>query len=142
MNGRRSPAQGRDDFHNPTGSSLGLFKAARSIASVLNLPVLNGLFDRYGRNRNCVCDIAGVIIATIIQNTPTTPVEFVVLRHCGCAAMFIVQPSPMLIVELAYPTHKDKCTSAYWCMSWRQDYPSTWRGGYRPYSKRSDLLYH
>lgn len=30
--------------------------------------------------------------------------------------MLVVQPAPMLIAELAYPTHRGKYTSAFWTM--------------------------
>jgi MFS family permease len=61
--------------------------------------------------------IAGVIIATIIQATSTTLAQFIVSRLVvGAAGMLVVQPAPMLIAELAYPTHRGKYTSAYWTM--------------------------
>ena len=34
----------------------------------------------------------------------------------GAAGMLVVQPAPMLIAELAYPTHRGKYTSAFWTM--------------------------
>jgi MFS family permease len=61
--------------------------------------------------------IAGVIIATIIQATSTTLAQFIVSRLVvGATGMLVVQPAPMLIAELAYPTHRGKYTSAYWTM--------------------------
>ena len=55
--------------------------------------------------------IAGVIVATIIQATSTTLAQFVVSRLVvGAAGMLVVQPAPMLIAELAYPTHRGKYT--------------------------------
>lgn len=42
---------------------------------------------------------------------------FIVARILiGLGGMFSSQPSPMLIAELAYPTHRGKYTSAYWTM--------------------------
>jgi len=34
----------------------------------------------------------------------------------GAGGMLVVQPSPLLIAELAYPTHRGKYTSAFWTM--------------------------
>ncbi len=34
----------------------------------------------------------------------------------GIGGMFVTQPSPMLIAELAYPTHRGKYTCAFWTM--------------------------
>lgn len=83
--------------------------------------------------------ILGVIVATAIQASSTTLAQFVVSRLVvGAAGMFAAQPSPLLLAELAYPTHRGKYTSAYWTLyylgailaSWTtfgtQGYQSTW----------------
>lgn len=139
MNGLQSLPQWKDYFNNPQGAMLGLVNAAQSIGSVLALPIVGGLSDRYGRKASLLAGILGVIIATIIQATSTTLAQFIVSRLVvGFAGMFVVQPAPMLIAELAYPTHRGKYTSAYWTLyyggailaSWTtfgtQDYTSTW----------------
>ncbi|RMY45412.1 hypothetical protein D0864_15445 [Hortaea werneckii] len=104
-------------FGNPQGAMLGLVNAAQSIGSVLALPMVGSFSDRYGRKLVLLAGIIGVIVATIIQATATTLAQFVVSRLVvGFAGMFVVQPAPMLIAELAYPTHRGKYTSAYWTM--------------------------
>lgn len=91
--------------------------AAQSIGSVIVLPVVGILSDRYGRRAVLFGGLLGVIIATIIQATATTLAQFVVSRLVvGAAGMFVVQPAPMLIAVLAYPTHRGKYTSAFWTM--------------------------
>jgi MFS family permease len=115
MNGLQSLSQWKDYFGNPEGAMLGLVNAAQSIGSVLALPIVGGLSDRYGRKLVLLAGIAGVIIATIIQATSTTLAQFIVSRLVvGFAGMFVVQPAPLLIAELAYPTHRGKYTAAYW----------------------------
>lgn len=96
---------------------LGLVNAAQSIGSVLVLPIVGWLSDRFGRKIVLLVGILGVIIATIIQATSTTYAQFVVSRLVvGAAGMLVVQPAPMLIAELAYPVHRGRYTSAFWTM--------------------------
>ncbi|KAI7653258.1 general substrate transporter [Hortaea werneckii] len=117
MNGLQALEQWQEYFGNPQGAMLGLVNAAQSIGSVLALPIVGSFSDRYGRKLVLLAGIIGVIVATIIQATATTLAQFVVSRLVvGFAGMFVVQPAPMLIAELAYPTHRGKYTSAYWTM--------------------------
>jgi MFS family permease len=117
MNGLQSLSQWKDYFNTPTGALLGLINAAQSIGSVAALPFVGSCSDRFGRRPVLFCGIVGVIVATIIQASSTTLAQFIVSRFVvGAAGMMIVQPAPLLIAELAYPTHRGKYTSAYWTM--------------------------
>lgn len=139
MNGLQALPQWQDYFGNPTGALLGLVNAVQSIGSVLALPIVGILADRYGRKAVLLTGIIGVILATIVQATSTTLAQFIVARLLvGAAGMFAAQPSPMLLAELAYPTHRGKYTSAYWTLyylgailaSWStfgtRNYASSW----------------
>ncbi|KAM0722955.1 hypothetical protein Q7P37_001153 [Cladosporium fusiforme] len=117
MNGLHSLPQWQNYFGDPQGSMLGLVNAAQSIGSVLALPMVGSLSDKFGRKIVLLGGVIGVIIATIIQATATTYAQFVVSRLIvGAAGMLVVQPAPMLIAELAYPTHRGRYTSAFWTM--------------------------
>jgi MFS family permease len=113
--------------------------AAQSIGSVVALPIVGSCSDRYGRKKVLLAGILGVMLATAIQATATTLEQFIVSRFVvGAAGMFAAQPSPLLLAELAYPTHRGKYTSAYWTLyylgailaSWTtfgtQSYSSNW----------------
>lgn len=107
MNGLQSLKQWQGYFGNPAGAMLGLVNAAQSIGSVLALPIVGSLSDRYGRRPVLFAGLLGVIVATIIQASSTTLAQFIVSRLVvGFSGMFVVQPAPMLIAELAYPTHR------------------------------------
>ncbi|CAK4031208.1 Lactose permease [Lecanosticta acicola] len=139
MNGLQSLTQWKEYFDSPAGALLGLVNAAQSIGSVLALPVVGSLADRFGRKAVLLSGLLGIIVATILQATATTLAQFVVSRAIvGAAGMFSAQPSPLLLAELSYPTHRGKYTSAYWTLyylgailaSWTtfgtQGYDSTW----------------
>lgn len=117
MNGLQSLEQLREYFGRPAGVKLGVINAAQSIGSVLALPIIGYLADRFGRKPVLLSAIILVIVATVIQSTSINLAVFVVSRLVvGFGGMFVVHPSPLLIGELAYPTHRGKYTSAYWTM--------------------------
>lgn len=72
---------------------------------------------RFGRKPILLSGILMIIAATIIQAASINLPMFIVSRLVvGFGGMFVTQPSPMLIAELAYPTHRGKYTSAFWTM--------------------------
>ncbi|KAJ8127638.1 hypothetical protein O1611_g5995 [Lasiodiplodia mahajangana] len=143
MNGLQSLRQWQTYFGHPAGATLGLVNAAQAIGSVLALPFIGVLTDKFGRKPVLFMGLVIIIVATIIQATSFNLPQFIIARAVvGFGGMSIlavsVHPSPLLIAELAYPTHRGKYTSAFWTMyylgailaSWTtfgcQDYQSTW----------------
>lgn len=117
MNGLQSIAEWKDYFGNPSGSVLGVVNAAQSMGSVISLPLVGILSDRIGRRWTLLSGAIVIIIASIIQAASVQYGMFVFARVLvGVGSMLVVQPSPMLITELAYPTHRGKYTSAFWTM--------------------------
>ncbi|KAL3461805.1 general substrate transporter [Aspergillus heterothallicus] len=117
MNGLQSITEWQDYFGNPTGSVLGVVNAGQSIGSVVSLPVVGILSDRIGRRLTLLSGAIVIIIASIIQAASVQYGMFVFSRVLvGVGSMLVVQPSPMLITELAYPTHRGKYTCAFWTM--------------------------
>lgn len=117
MNGLQSLQTWKTYFHNPAGALLGFINAAQSLGSVFALPLVGWFSDKYGRKPILLAGILMIIIATVIQSASINIEMFIVSRFVvGFGGMFVVQPSPMLIAELAYPTHRGKYTSAFWTM--------------------------
>jgi MFS family permease len=72
---------------------------------------------RFGRKPILFVGILIIIVATIIQSASVNLPMLIVSRLIvGFGGMFVTQPSPMLIAELAYPTHRGKYTCAFWTM--------------------------
>ncbi|KAL4904289.1 hypothetical protein BDW74DRAFT_154574 [Aspergillus multicolor] len=117
MNGLQSITEWKTYFDNPTGSILGVVNAAQSIGSVISLPVVGILSDKIGRRWTLLSGAVVIIIASAIQAASVQYGMFVFSRVLvGIGSMLVVQPSPMLITELAYPTHRGKYTCAFWTM--------------------------
>ncbi|KAF2091417.1 general substrate transporter [Saccharata proteae CBS 121410] len=117
MNGLQSLSQWKDYFGNPQGALLGTINAAQSIGSVIALPSVGYCSDKFGRKPVLVGGLLGIVVATVIQASSTTLAQFIVSRLIvGAAGMFVALPSPLLIAELAYPTHRGKYTASFWCM--------------------------
>ncbi|PWY94517.1 general substrate transporter [Aspergillus sclerotioniger CBS 115572] len=127
MNGLQSLRQWQEYFNNPRGSLLGTIIASQSIGSVIALPFLAHLCDQYGRKPILFAGLVIICIATGIQCASVNLPMFIVARILiGIGGMFSSQPSPMLIAELAYPTHRGKYTSAYWTMYYLGAILSSW----------------
>lgn len=115
MNGLQATSSWKKYFNNPAGSKLGVVNAAQSIGSVACLPIVPILSDRLGRKYTLLIGVLVVIISSIIQAASVNYAMFVISRLLvGVGGMLVTQPSPMLISELAYPTHRGKFTALFW----------------------------
>lgn len=111
MNGLQSLSQWKSYFGSPTGSVLGLVNAAQSIGSVISLPFVGILSDRIGRKKTLLAGAVTIVLASAIQAASVNYGMFVFSRVVvGIGSMLVVQPAPMLITELAFPTHRGKYT--------------------------------
>ena len=115
MNGLQSTSSWKQYFNDPSGSKLGVVNAAQSIGSVAILPIVGLLSDKIGRRWTLLSGIITIIIASAIQAASINYAQFVISRLLvGVGGMLVTQPSPMLISELCFPTHRGKYTSLFW----------------------------
>lgn len=117
MNGLQSLHQWRNYFGNPSGALLGTVIASQSIGSLLALPIVGDFCDRFGRKPVLTAGIIIICASAAIQTASVNLPMFIVCRLLiGFGGIFSSQPNPMLIAELAYPTHRGKYTSAYFTL--------------------------
>ncbi|KZV72830.1 hexose transporter [Peniophora sp. CONT] len=114
MNGLQSLPQWTGSFHNPEGSILGLLNAIQNIGSLSAYPfspyVADGLGRRFTVGLGALIMIGGTVVQTASQSTSM----FIGARFMiGCGVSFAAAASPLLITELAYPSHRGKVTSLY-----------------------------
>jgi len=117
MTGLQSFLQWQDYFSNPTGALLGTIIAAQPIGGLIAITFSSDLCDRLGRKPVLLYGIIMTCSGAAIQGASINVGMFIFARILiGFGGMFSSQPSPMLIAELAYPTHRGKYTSAYWTL--------------------------
>ncbi|EGV65449.1 general substrate transporter [Yamadazyma tenuis ATCC 10573] len=115
MNGLQSIDPWKAYFNQPHGTMLGFVNAAQNCGCFIMLPLCGWLTDYIGRKFTIAIGLLGVIVATIIQAAAhnlgaTIAARFIV----GAFGMLAVQPAPLLIAELSYPSYRGKMTSLYW----------------------------
>lgn len=127
MNGLQALPSWKSYFGTPKGQTLGAVNAAQSIGSVLALPLAGYVSDRFGRKKTLFCGIITVVIASAIQTGAVNLGMFIFSRVLvGMGTILVVQPSPMLISELCYPTHRGKYTSLYYTFYYLGSVVAAW----------------
>ncbi|KAH7128762.1 hexose transporter-like protein [Dendryphion nanum] len=115
MNGLQALPSWKRDFGNPKGHTLGAVNAAQSAGAILMLPFVGWLSDGLGRKWTLLVGGVIVVIASVIQASSVNLGMFIFSRALvGIGAITISQPAPMLISELAYPTHRGIYTALFW----------------------------
>ncbi|KAL6020739.1 hypothetical protein ACI3LY_004159 [Candidozyma auris] len=114
MNGLQSMEEWRSQFNNPKGTMLGLVNAAQNIGALIG-PFISGFIsDRFGRKWAIFTGVFFIIVATIVQASGHSFGQLVASRIIvGAAGYIAVPPSPLLVAELAYPTHRGKLTCLF-----------------------------
>jgi MFS family permease len=114
MNGLQTLKQWNAYFGAPDASVLGAMNAVYPIGKVCALFPVTWISDRYGRKLPMLLGFVLLMIGPAIQAASQNVAMFIVSRFIvGVATVFIAQPSPILITELAYPTHRGKITALF-----------------------------
>lgn len=114
MNGLQTVKQWRAYFGKPNPSMLGLMNAIYPVGKVIGLLPCTFLADRFGRKVPLTTGLVICIIGAALQGASQNVGMFIAARCVlGFGTSFLVQPSPILITELAFPTHRGKATATY-----------------------------
>lgn len=101
-------------YDHPTSAKLGainaMMPAGKVVGSFASAPFSNRLGRKKALVFGFVLAILGAAIQTGAVNYPLLLVSRLIL---GLGAGFMSQPSPILLAELAYPTHRGKITALY-----------------------------
>lgn len=116
MNGLMALPQWNSFMDHPKGAWLGFINAIQALSSTLAYPLVAYSANRWGRKLGLYVGYVFLVLGALLQAlTPNIP-GFVVSRF------FLGQPSawwgglaPLLITELAYPTHRAFLTALYNC---------------------------
>ncbi|EXJ72620.1 uncharacterized protein A1O5_03766 [Cladophialophora psammophila CBS 110553] len=127
MNGLQATSSWKAFFNHPSGTHLGVVNAAQSIGSVAVLPIAWPLSDWLGRRWTLLIGVIAIIVASIIQAASVNYGMFTFSRIlAGAGSIIVTQPSPILISELCYPTHRGKYTSLFWTLYYFGSILASW----------------
>ena len=114
MNGLQTLPQWQEYFDNPEKAILGLMNSVYPLGKVVALLLVPYISDRFGRKKPLLIGFVTCIAFAILQGLSKNLHTFVIARaFLGFFTSFIGQPSPILVAELAYPTHRGKITALY-----------------------------
>lgn len=114
MNGLQTVKQWQQYFGHPSASVLGVMNAIYPIGKIMGLFPTTWLSDKYGRKSSMWLGFVLLLLGAGLQGGSTHTAMFIVSRWLlGFATAFIAQPSPILVTELAYPSHRGKVTALY-----------------------------
>jgi len=103
-------------YDHPTKARLGAINAMMPVGKIFGFIFVAPFSNRYGRKTSLVLAFTIAVIGAGIQ---AGSVNFGVLVFSrwllgfGCGVMS--QPSPILLAELSYPTHRGRITALYHC---------------------------
>lgn len=114
MNGLQTLPQWKQYFDNPTGAMLGAMNAVYPAGKIVALFLVTYLSDRFGRKKVMLIGAFFCVVMPFLQAFAPNAATFIASRALiGVSTSFLSQPSPVLITEIAYPTHRGKLTALF-----------------------------
>jgi sugar porter (SP) family MFS transporter len=112
LNGLQSLPQWANYFNNPTGYVLGTMTNGTTFGSILALPIVSWICDRFGRRLPILGGSFVIIFGAIIQGAAQNYAMFVAGRFLiGFGFVNIQVAAPLLLSELGHPSQRAVITS-------------------------------
>ena len=103
-------------YNNPVKANLGAINAMMPAGKIIGFFFVAPFSNRFGRKKALVLAFIITVIGAVIQAVSPNLGVLIFSRFFlgfGCGVMS--QPSPILLAELSYPTHRGKVTALYHC---------------------------
>ncbi|CAL5867706.1 uncharacterized protein PFLUO_LOCUS1925 [Penicillium psychrofluorescens] len=114
LNGLQSMSQWQNFFDNPAGTRLGSLSNGVIFGQILAFPIAPWLCDHTGRRFPIFIGSALLVIGAVLQCAAQNYAMFLVSRMIiGFGGLIAVEASPMLVSELAFPTHRSVLVGYY-----------------------------
>lgn len=114
LNGLQSMSQWQQFFGFPTGPRLGSLSNGVIFGQILAFPVAPWLCDHTGRRFPIFIGSLLLVIGAVLQCAAQDYAMFLVSRMIiGFGGLIAVEASPMLVSELAFPTHRSVLVGYY-----------------------------
>ncbi|KAK7428069.1 hypothetical protein QQZ08_005501 [Neonectria magnoliae] len=114
MNGLMALPQWDSYMGHPTGAWLGFINAVQSLSSTIAYPVVAYFANRWGRKRGLFVGYFFLTLGALLQAFTPNRAGFIISRFIlGQPSAWWGGLAPLLITELAYPTHRGFLTALY-----------------------------
>lgn len=114
LNGLQSMSQWQEFFDHPKGERLGSLANGVIFGQILAFPVAPWLCDHTGRRFPIFIGSIFLVIGAVLQCAAQNYAMFLVSRMViGFGGLIAVEASPMIISELAYPSHRPVLVGYY-----------------------------
>ncbi|OJD39032.1 hexose transporter protein [Diplodia corticola] len=115
LNGLQTMDPWQEYFDHPTSARLGLFTAIQNIGSFVALFFSSYAADMLGRKIGVVIGLIVLLVGTVIQVVPSVNSGMFIGGRflVGFGSNLSQGSAPLLVMELAYPTHRGKLTTMY-----------------------------
>ncbi|KAH8697787.1 general substrate transporter [Talaromyces proteolyticus] len=115
LNGLQTMTPWQDYFDNPSGSRLGLFTAIQNIGGICALFFASYAADIIGRRAGVTIGLIIIFVGTIIQVVPSVNSGMFIAGRflVGLGSNISQGSAPLLITELAHPSHRGTLTTMY-----------------------------
>ncbi|KAF8910671.1 hypothetical protein CPB84DRAFT_1764320 [Gymnopilus junonius] len=101
-------------FHFPKGRTLGLINSAQFLGNLTGLPFTAFLSDTLGRRTALFIGSLLMCLGVGLQAAAWNVAMLIGARYTiGVGLSFCQNASPLLLIELSYPTHRGKITSLF-----------------------------
>lgn len=116
MNALQILPQWNSFMHHPVGSRLGLINALYWIGLLIAFPITPFISTKYGRKPGVYMGFVFLVLGAAMQTAAQNDTTFIVSRlFVGAAAGFWAVGAPLLINEIAYPTHRAIASALFMC---------------------------
>ncbi|KAF7173653.1 hypothetical protein CNMCM5623_005891 [Aspergillus felis] len=127
MNGLQGLDTWMSYFDNPSGTWLGLLNAVMFLGGVILAFPAAWLSDTIGRRYTIMIGIVILTLGAAIQGASQNIATFIVSRFIvGLGVEIAIVPAPVLITEIAYPTHRAKVTGLFQTCFYIGSIASSW----------------
>lgn len=114
MNGLQALPQWQGFMHYPTGAWLGFVNAVQSLGAFTTYPLVAWSANKFGRKRTLFVAYFWLLLGVGLQVGSWNPAMFTCGRlFIGGVTSFFGASAPLLITEIAYPTHRSIVTALY-----------------------------
>lgn len=116
LNGLQSLEIWQGFMNHPTGAWLGFINAIYWIGTFVGALVAGWTSNRFGRKAGIYFGIFLLSVGTALQTAAPNDIAFIVARLIvGASSGFLNNAAPLLLNEIAYPTHRPVANALFMC---------------------------